>query len=215
MKRASERIPKYRLTQDLSFSVSQDACSVNNRIDMEQRAKMIYGWCPGPILHFIVTLRVKHPKQRIFIAKYDYSDACRRIAHAASAAAQSISVFGCVAYIVLRQSFGGSPNPPTWCLFSKMVTDLANEIYCCSAWNPDNLRSSAQPETLTPPSLPPDVAFESAMPMAVVMPVTITTQTNGFIDDLIQVFLDTPDNLERAGGVSATIKKFCQGPVFG
>jgi hypothetical protein len=95
-----DRIPKYRLTQDLSFSVSQDKCSVNDRIDMEQYAEMIYGWCLGRILHFIVTLRLTHPGRQIFIAKYNYSDAYRRIAHAASAATQSISI-----------------NPPTWCLF--------------------------------------------------------------------------------------------------
>jgi hypothetical protein len=67
-----ERIPKYRLTQDLSFSMSQDACSVNDHIGMEQYAEIIYGWCLGRILHFIVALRLTHPGQRIFIAKYDY-----------------------------------------------------------------------------------------------------------------------------------------------
>jgi hypothetical protein len=34
--------------------------------------------------------------------------------------------------------------------------------------------------------------------MAVIVPVTVTARTGGFIDDLIQVFLDTPDNLARA-----------------
>jgi hypothetical protein len=96
---------------------------------MEQCAKMIYRWCLGRILHFIVALRLTHPGRRIFIAKYDYSDAYRRIAHAASAATQSISIFDHLAYIALCLTFGGSPNPPTSCLFSEMVTDLANEIY--------------------------------------------------------------------------------------
>jgi hypothetical protein len=96
---------------------------------MKQYAKMIYGWRLGRILHFIATLRLAHPRQRIFIAKYDYSDAYRRITHSGTAAAQSISIFDNVAYVALRLTFGGSPNPPTWCLFSEMVTDLANEIY--------------------------------------------------------------------------------------
>jgi hypothetical protein len=110
-----DRIPKYRLTQDLSFSVSQEACSINAQMDMAQYAKMIYGWCLGRIIHLIVALRLAHPNKRIFIAKYAYSDAYRRIAHAAPAAAQSISVFRRVAYLALRLTFGGSPNPPTWC----------------------------------------------------------------------------------------------------
>jgi hypothetical protein len=119
-----DRIPKYRLTQDLSFSVSQDKCSVNDRIDMAQYTEMIYGSCLTRILHYIVALRIAHPRQRIFIAKYDYTEAYRRIAHAASAAAQSISIFGRVAYIALRLTFGdpqirppGAFSPkwsPTW-----------------------------------------------------------------------------------------------------
>jgi hypothetical protein len=159
---------------------------------------MIYGWCLGRIIHFIVALRLVHPDQRIFIAKYDYSDAYRRIAHAAPVAAQSISVFGRVAYLALRLTFGRSPNSPTWCLFSKMVTGLANEIYCCSDWHPKNLRSPAQPATPVSKTLPNDIACAPAMQMAVIVPTTITAQTDGFIDDLIQVFLDTPKNRERA-----------------
>jgi hypothetical protein len=164
--------------------MSQDACSVNDCIDMEQYAEMIYGWCLGHILHFIVALRLAHPGQRIFIAKYDYSDAYRRIAHTATAATQSISIFEGVAYVALRLTFGGSPNPPTWCLFSKMVTDLANEIYRCSMWNPTDLHSPAQPDTSVPRMLPPTIPFEPAMPMAVVVPVTVTARTDGFIDHL-------------------------------
>jgi hypothetical protein len=193
-----DRISKYRLTQDLLFSVSKDVCSVKHRIDMEQYAEMIYGWCLTRILHFIVALRLAHPSQRIFISKYDYSHAYRRIAPAASAAAQSISIFGCVAYIVLLLTFGGSPNPPTWCLFSEMVTDLANEIYCCSTWDPETLHSPAQPQTPPSQTLPKSIAFQSAMPMAVVVPVTVTAGTDRFTNTLIQVFLDTPGNLKRA-----------------
>jgi hypothetical protein len=39
-----QRIPKYRLTQDLSFSISQENCPVkNDRIGMNQYNKMMYG----------------------------------------------------------------------------------------------------------------------------------------------------------------------------
>jgi hypothetical protein len=88
------RMPKYRLTQDLSFSVSKDKCFVNDRIGMEQYAEMIYTWCLTRILHFIVALRLAHPSQPIFISKYDNSDAYQRIAHAASAPTQYLSIFG-------------------------------------------------------------------------------------------------------------------------
>ena len=105
---------------------------MNSRIDMESYPEIFYGWCASRIIHFIVSLRLNHPEKRIFIAKYDYSDAYRRMAHSATAAAQSIAILLGIAYIALRLTFGGSPNPPSWCLFSEMVTDRANESACCT-----------------------------------------------------------------------------------
>jgi hypothetical protein len=191
------RFQKRRLTQDLSFPLTFPGASVNNRIDMDAYVEMIYGWCLSRIIHFIVALRMAHPSKFIFIVKYDYSDAYRRIAHSPSAAAQSIIVFAGVAYIALRLTFGGSPNPPTWCAFSEMVTDLSNEIPLCNSWDHQTLRSPAQPETPSPILLPAEIPTARAMPMAVEIPTTVTARTDSFIDDLIRVFLDTPKNRER------------------
>jgi hypothetical protein len=110
---------KNRLTQDLLFSLTEPGISVNSRIDMDLYPEMFYGWCISRIIHFIVALRLSYPDRRIFISKYDYSDAYRRMAHAGSAAAQSITVLLAIAYIAIRLTFGGSPNPPSWCLFSE------------------------------------------------------------------------------------------------
>ncbi len=84
---------KRRLTQDLSFPLTFPGASVNSRIDMEAYVAIIYGWCLTRLIHFIVALRLAYPLLPIFIVKYDYSDAYRRIAHAPSAAAQSIIIF--------------------------------------------------------------------------------------------------------------------------
>ncbi len=192
------RVPKYRLTQDLSFSLTDENLSVNSRINMGSYVDMIYGWCINRVVHFMVALRAAHPTTKIFIAKYDYSDAYRRIAHSATAAAQSISVIGGVAYIALRLTFGGSPNPPTWCTFSEIVTDLANEIGSCPTWDPESLRSPAQPDTPTPSELSEHVPFGQAKQMAVNLPIDSDSRTDGFIDDLITVFLDTPQNRSRS-----------------
>jgi hypothetical protein len=164
---------------------------------MDAYTEMIYGWCLTRIIHFIVALRLAYPLLPIFIVKYDYSDAYRRIAHAPSAAAQSIIIFAGVAYIALRLTFGGPPNPPTWCAFSEMVTDLSNEIPLCTEWDHTKLRSPAQPETPAPVLLPDNVPIARAMPMAVTVPTTVTARTDSFIDDLIRVFLDTPLNRAR------------------
>ena len=142
-----ERIAKYRLTQDLTFSSNKTGppVSINSRIDMSAYTEMIFGWCLPRILHFVVALRILHPGLLILIAKYDYSDAYRRIAHSARAATQTIAIQGPLAYLSLRLTFGGSPNPPTWCMFSEIVTDLANEISLCDDWDPTVLHSPAQP----------------------------------------------------------------------
>ncbi len=183
---------KRRLTQDLSFPLTSPSASVNKRIDMGACAEMICGWCLSRLIHFIVALRLAHPLVRTFIMKCDCSDAHRRVAHSPSAAAQSIIIFARVAHLSLRLTFGGSPNPPTWCSFSEMVTDLSNEIPLCSEWDHDALRSPDQPITPLPTLLPDDAPFAPAMPLAVRIPTTVTARSDSFIDDLIRVFLDTP-----------------------
>jgi hypothetical protein len=58
-----------RLMQDLSYSMSSDDASVNSRINLENYAEMIYGWCLSRIVHYIVALRAAHPGKKIFISK--------------------------------------------------------------------------------------------------------------------------------------------------
>jgi hypothetical protein len=185
---------KYRLTQDLSFSLTEPDMSVNSRIDMDQYPEMFYGWCISRVVHFIVSLRLAHPNKRIFISKYDYSDAYRRMAHSATAAAQSIAVLLAVAYIAVRLTFGGSPNPPSWCLFSEMVTDLANEIANCSSYEPSVLTSPSQPKTPAPLLSSSTAPLAQGLPLAVIVPVTHTARVDSYIDDLINCFLDTEKN---------------------
>jgi hypothetical protein len=66
---SGDRVPKYRLTQDLSFSLTEENMSVNSRIEMEAYPEMIYGWCLLRILHFIAALRAAYPTECIFITK--------------------------------------------------------------------------------------------------------------------------------------------------
>ena len=194
-----ERIVKFRMTQDLSFSSHRtgEPTSINSRIDMSAYAEMIYGWCFPRIVHYVLALRWTHPTGRILICKYDYSDAYRRIAHSADAAVQTISIHDDLAYLSLRLTFGGSPNPPTWCLFSEIVTDLANEISQCPEWDSSELHSPAQPLLPDPKRLPADIPLAESKKMAVAIPIPasgVIGRVDGFIDDLINVFLDTPQN---------------------
>jgi hypothetical protein len=195
-----KRKAKFRLTQDLSFSTDRKGkpTAINARVDMAAYAEMVYGWCLPRIIHFIVALRLQNPTLLILISKYDYSDAYRRIAHSATAAAQTIAINGATAFLSLRLTFGGSPNPLTWCMFSELVTDLANEIGQCDEWDPAECRSPAQPMTPDPLRLPASVPIAQARRMAVHIPPTKAGgRVDRFIDDLINVFLDTPANCQR------------------
>jgi hypothetical protein len=66
---------------------------VNKRIDMGAYVEMIYGWCLSRVIHFIVALGLAYPLIRIFIMKYDYSDACRRVAHPLTFSRSSIDYY--------------------------------------------------------------------------------------------------------------------------
>jgi hypothetical protein len=83
------RTQKQRLTHNLTYAATFQGASVNSRIDMTEYPEMIYGWCFSRVIHFVVALRADHPRTRIFIAKYDFSDAYCRVAHTARAAAQT------------------------------------------------------------------------------------------------------------------------------
>ena len=103
-----ERVIKYRLTQDLTFFSSESGppMSINKRIDMTAYTEMIYGWCLPRIIHFVVALRWRNPYARILVAKYNYSDAYRRIAHSASAATQTIAIQEPFAYLLITLGGG-------------------------------------------------------------------------------------------------------------
>ena len=192
-----ERTAKFRLTQDLSFSLDAQDHSINGRVNLQRYPEMVYGWCMPRILHLVSALREQHPHTPLFICKYDYSDAYRRVAHSPAAAAQTVAVLDKIAYVSLRLTFGGSPNPPTWCAVSELVTDLANEIAWCSEWDPTTIRSSMMPAVIAPKRVDATVPFAQARPMAVRIPSITMGRVDVFVDDVIHVFPDTPGALER------------------
>jgi hypothetical protein len=142
---------------------------------MKAYPKMTHGWCLPRIIHFILALQFAWPDKAILIAKHDCSDACRQIAHSATAMAQTITALGALAFVCWRLAFRGSPKPPTWhCFFSEFITDLANWISMCAKWESDTLQSPDQPVTPEPVRLGPEVPFAKARPIAFTTPPVIT-----------------------------------------
>jgi hypothetical protein len=158
---------------------------------------MIYGLCLLRIIHYIIALRLAFPTMMILISKYDFSDAYKRIAHAAKAAAQTIFVIGKVAFICLRLSFGGSVNPPAWCSVSEMITDLSNELPLINKWDPDKLFSPAQVTVPAPKYLEASIPLALARPLAVDIPTIAKGRGDCFVDNIIKVYLDDPIQIKR------------------
>ena len=195
--KTGERVPKNRLTHDMSDGITQEDVPVNSRCDMSQYPHMIYGWALLRIITYIVALRRAFPNKKILISKYDLSDAYRRIANGFKAAAETILVAGHIAFIMLRLCFGASVNPPVWCSLSEMVTDLSNELPLIKGWNPDELHHPMQPEVPEPEYLDESIPITAAKEMVVDVPTTTLGRGDCFIDDIIKVFLDTADAIKR------------------
>jgi len=194
------RRTKDRLTHDLSFSCVVPNSSINERVDMSKYPELVYGWCMIRLIHFIVCLRLESPGDKIYIMKFDYSDAYRRISYAGRAAAQSILVVEDVAYMALRLAFGGSPNPACWCAISETITDMANDL-SCSSWDPRELSS---PTVLGEHLVPREYEWEGeklseAIAPAFEVPISLDSRKDCFVDDIVCVFLGTEENLRREG----------------
>jgi hypothetical protein len=182
------RAVKKRLTHDMSFGMTHDKVSVNDCIDMTAYEEMVYGWCLPRLIHFIVALRLKHPRKRILIAKYDFSDAYRRMTFSARAANQSILVVGETAYLFLRLTFGGSPNSPAWCAFSEMVTDLSNDLAEEDDWDPRVVKSPLT--QMRGPKIHSRLSdLGQAKEMSVVVAMGREAVSDCFIDDIVRVML--------------------------
>ena len=101
------------------------------------------------------------------------------------------------AFVYFRMTFNGSPNLPTWCNFSEMVVDLANEISLCKDWDPSESRSPDQPVTPKPKRLNTSIPHVPAREMAAVIPALEAGKVDVFIDDLIDAFPTSPENLAQ------------------
>ena len=199
LKADGSRKLKSRFTHDLSFSLTSEDASINQRVEMERYPDMVYGWCLQRILHYLAALRSKFPSSRIYLSKFDYSDAYKRLSQSPKATASTVVRFGKIAYFCWRMVFGGSPNPTGFSCFSEILTDLANEI-AMSEYSPEMgscdtvMASHSIPKDTDDPSSPIGKAIRPALEVSAKM----TSYRDCFIDDVIDCHLGTPENLHRA-----------------
>jgi len=199
LKADGSRKEKNRFTHDLSFSLTTEDASINSRVDMTKYVDMVYGWCFSRILHYLSALRFRNPGVKIFISKFDYSDAYKRISQSPQAAAATVIRFGKTAYLCWRMVFGGAPNPAGFSCFSEMLTDLGNEL-AMSRYSPVMGTSpTVEPShTVVRETEDPGEPVSPAILPGLQVPTRVESYRDCFIDDIIDCHLDTPQNRERA-----------------
>ena len=191
---------KRRFTHDLSFSITREDASINDRIDMGRYPDMVYGWCFSRIIHYLAALRYHNPEKKIYISKFDYSDAYKRLSQSHQTCAATVVRFAEIAYIFLRMAFGGSPNPAAFSCFSEILTDVANEL-AMSKYHPSQGSSPTVKETHTVIREVEDKSMRVAPAVLPALEVSVVGRSSNrdcFIDDIIDCHLGSAENLVRA-----------------
>jgi hypothetical protein len=81
---------KHRTTHDQSFDAT-DTVSVNRRVQRNTLTPLYYGGCLLRLIHYIISIRSRHPKVKILGEKSDFKAAYRQISlHGDTAAKCSI-----------------------------------------------------------------------------------------------------------------------------
>ena len=185
---------KYRMTHDQTFDHGlEDIKSVNQRVLADSLSRCVYGHALSRLTHALIELRGMFPQKIILIAKLDYKSAFRRLHLRARAALRSvITTAGLmedpVALASLRVTFGGRPSPASFSELSESVTDLANTLVRCPAWNPRETRPVHATLLGPPKMLDEETPFQQARPLSVRTKTDRFGLFDVFIDDIISVF---------------------------
>jgi hypothetical protein len=188
---------KFRLTHDQSFEASMGS-SVNRRTEKEKLHSLFYGGCLSRIIHYIISLRLRYPTTPILGGKSDFKAAYRRVSLHGDTAAKCAIIYKGFALPSLRLTFGGTPCPNEFCLFSEICTDLANDILHCPYWDPSSLCSPHAKKIPDPILLPAETEFKQAKNLDVSIPPDDWGKIDDFIDDGIVIVPDINSNRFRA-----------------
>ena len=209
-----EIVQKKRLTHNQSCEF-QSGTSVNSRTIKDNLQDVMYGPCLLQIVHLIVDYRRQFPNKKILLSKIDFKSAYRRSHLQAKTAIQTVTQYTPMnlAFVSLRLTFGGSPNPNIWGEVSETATDLANALLACDEWNPEDLHSPLQ-HMIPPPSNEKDLRpFEPALSTAVQINTNDSGQVDCYIDDLTTVAVDMNDNWKRGAAAVLTAIHILGRPV--
>jgi hypothetical protein len=191
-----ERIPKYRMTHDQSFP-GPSGNSINQRVIKEKLPQCMYSFVLLRSIHYIVYLRLKHPKTKIFLCKFDL-DAAYCCCHlSGKTASECLTIHNNILRMALRMTFGGSPCPSMWGYISDTTADICNTLIHNPSWDHNKLFDNLSLPLDKPLHLSNDIQFREAKPMSVEIPPNDIGKVDIYIDDTIGLALDINDNVRR------------------
>jgi hypothetical protein len=188
---------KFRMTHDQSFEASRGA-SVNKRVHREALEPLYYGGCLSRLIHYIISLRARHPNTKILGGKSDFKAAYRRVNLHGDTAAKCSIMYEEFGLPSLRLTFGGSPCPNEFCIISELCTDLANDILHCPLWNPADIKSPHSDLLPDPITLDESIPYHQAKELDVEIPDDDWGRIDEFIADGISIVPDIGNNRKRA-----------------
>ena len=196
-----EIIPKKRVTHDLSNN-RRSKLSINQRVIEEEVPAVQFGFALSRVLHLIHHIRRRHPNKRILMNKVDIEKAYRRLHVSARIAAKCIALWELhnnqteIAIALERLPFGSMPAPAEFSICSDITFDLANDLMNCDLWDPTTMASPLEKEIPPPKRLEDNIPFGEALPTDVHLPDDLKGGTDGYIDDGMNVVLDSEENKE-------------------
>ena len=191
-----ERFMKPRACNDASFP-TPSGYSVNLDHDSDLLSPCIYGQCLRRCLHSIHKMRLKHPLEAIYLTKYDFDAAYRRVHVYPAHAVKTIIVTNDMAYLLSRLPFGVQCGPSEYSFISEGIFDLANDLLGDPTWDPNSLYSPLKSELSTKNVPDRTIPFSTAKELCVDIPFRKAT-CYGYIDDAILIALDIGENTTRS-----------------
>ena len=193
-----EIIDKKRTTHNQSKTFKSSGTSVNSRVQEDKIQDCMYGSCLLRFIHAIVELRHRHPISKILLQKIDFKSPYRRLYLGWKMAIQTITQYLNLAYISLRLTFGGFPNPSIWGDTSETTCDLAHSILNHPDWDPSTLFSPLISQVPPDDDLPDNIPFTQALPTIVQTNINPRGVIDFYIDNLITASPDLQGNKDRA-----------------
>ncbi len=188
------------MTHDQSFP-GPSKFLVNLRVNQSKLPPIVYSFTLLRTIHYILSLLINHPNMKIFLCKFDIDATYRCCTLSSNTAFESVTIFNDFLLVALRMTFGGSPCPSHWGVFSETITDIGNSLLNNKFWDHNTTYDEISDQFEGPVSLPLSIPFTKARELSVLVPQNDNGKIDIYIDDSIGIAPDigvTPSRVSRA-----------------